>query len=113
MATLYQDSTATLTDTELVLPRYYFPLGTKKVVDLSLVQHVTEFDMTWVWGKLRIWGTTNPKYWMPLDLGRPKKSVGFIVNLGGHISPAFSPDRPEEFRSNLMSLGIAVPHRNG
>jgi hypothetical protein len=110
---IYQDSTVTLTDSELALPRYYFPLGVKKVIPLSEVVCVTEFDMTWLRGKLRIWGTTNPKYWMPLDLGRTKKSVGFIVNLGGHISPAFSPDQPEEFRNRLLSLGIAVPHRDG
>jgi hypothetical protein len=109
---MYQDSTVTLTDSVLVLSHYYFPLGRKKVIPLTAIHGVDQFDMTWLRGKLRIWGTTNPKYWMPLDLGRPKKSVGFIVNLGGHISPAFSPDRPEEFRSNLMSLGIAVPHRS-
>ncbi|MGB4324394.1 MAG: hypothetical protein WBJ33_03965 [Candidatus Nanopelagicales bacterium] len=112
MANIYQDSTVTLTDSQLTLPRYYFPLGAKKAIPLSEVVGVTEFDMTWFWGKLRIWGTTNPKYWMPLDLGRPKKSVGFIVNVGGRISPAFSPDQPEEFRNCLLSLGIAVPHRS-
>ena len=102
----------TLTDSQLTLPRYYFPIGAKKVIPLAEVVDVTEFDMTLLRGKLRIWGTTSPKYWMPLDLSRPKKSVGFIVNLGGHISPAFSPDRPEDFRSSLLSLNIAVPHRD-
>jgi len=109
--TIYQDSTSTLSESELVLPRYYFPLGSEKRIPLTAIQQVTEFQMTWFRGKLRIWGTTNPKYWMPLDVRRPKKSTGFIVHLGRHINPVFSPDRPEEFRTSLLSLGIAVPHR--
>jgi hypothetical protein len=46
-------------------------------------------------GKWRIWGTSHPGYWLPLDGRRPGKSTLIVLDIGEHVKPAFSPDDPD------------------
>ncbi len=50
-------------------------------------------------GKWRVWGTGNPRYWANLDTKRPKKKVGFVVDVGRKVSPIVTPDKADAFES--------------
>jgi hypothetical protein len=43
----------------------------------------------------RIWGTTVPGYWLPLDLERPRKQTLVVLDIGRRVRPAVSPDDPD------------------
>jgi hypothetical protein len=70
---------------------YYFPSGTK-VIPYSAIKGVQRVTLGSLRGKLRIWGTSNPKYWANLDRKRPSKSVGLILDLGKAVKPFITPD---------------------
>jgi hypothetical protein len=48
-------------------------------------------------GNWRIWGSGDFKHWANLDPGRPKKSVGFFVDVGRRVIPFLTPDDPDAF----------------
>ncbi len=86
----------------LTIRWYYFPFGTKRIryADIRAVRRV---QTTVIRGKGRLWGTANPRYWASLDPGRPRKQVGFILDLGGSIKPFVTPDDPAAFAEALAS----------
>lgn len=92
---LYDDGRAVLDGEGVTLRRYYFPFGTSKRIPYRRIHRVDVRPMGWLTGKGRGWGTSNPRYWLPLDLTRPRKYVLVVLDLGGFVKPAFSPDEPE------------------
>jgi hypothetical protein len=101
MTNAYDDGTIVCGPDELEIHSYYFPFGTKRVPYTSIrgVQRIQiEGPMS---GKWRIWGTGNPRYWANLDIRRPKKKAGFVVDLGRKVSPIVTPDDPDDFESVL------------
>jgi hypothetical protein len=109
VAAAYDDGTIVCGSDRLEIRSYYFPFGTK-TVSYSQIQGLQRIEITGVWsGKWRLWGTGNPRYWANLDRKRPKKKVGFVVDLGGRISPIVTPDEPDAFESTLRdraNLGV-------
>ena len=91
---LYDDGRLVLDEDGLILRHYYFPLGTSKRIAYRDIRHVQARPMGWLTGKGRGWGTTNPRYWLPLDTSRPEKDTLLILDLGRLVRPAFSPDDP-------------------
>lgn len=82
---------------------YYFPSGTKSVA-YAQVKGLQRIEIKGVWsGKWRIWGTGNPRYWANRDTRRPKKTAGFVVDLGRKVSPIVTPDDPDAFESVLRN----------
>ena len=80
---------------------YYAPFGTK-TFPYTRVKGLQRFDITGVMsGKWRFWGTSNPRYWANLDVHRWKKKVGFVIDLGGIVSPIVTPEDPDGFESVL------------
>ncbi len=77
----YQDRWIECTDTQVRVRGYYFPWGTKRIPYTS-IRSLDRFTLTMLRGKGRIWGSGDFKHWANLDPRRPKKSVGFAVNLG-------------------------------
>lgn len=73
---------------------YYFPWGTKHI-PYPAIRSVRQVEMAVFSGKGRIWGTTNPHYWAHLDPERPKKRVGFILDVGRFVHPFITPDDPD------------------
>jgi hypothetical protein len=96
----YNDGKIECTPTTLRIHGYYFPYGTKDVPYTS-VKGLRRFEMSTLRGKGRIWGTGNFKYWANLDVRRPQKSVGFIVDVGKKVQPFITPDNPDAFESVL------------
>jgi hypothetical protein len=108
----YDDGAIVCGPDRLEIHSYYFPLGTK-AIPYSRIQGLQRIEIKGVLtGKWRLWGTGNPRYWANLDVRRPKKSVGFVVDLGGRVNPIVTPDDPDRFESVLRdraSLGTVNP----
>jgi hypothetical protein len=108
-ANAYDDGTIVCSAERLEIHSYYFPFGTK-TVPYTQIQGLQRIEIKGVWtGKWRLWGTGNPRYWANLDRKRPKKKVGFVVDLGSKISPIVTPDEPDLFESILRdraNLGV-------
>jgi hypothetical protein len=97
----YDDGTIVCGTDGLEIHSYYFPLGTKSV-SYAQIKGIQRIEINGVWsGKWRIWGTGNPRYWANLDLKRPKKRAGFVLDLGRKVSPIVTPDKPDAFESVL------------
>jgi hypothetical protein len=59
--------------------------------------------MTALRGKGRIWGSGDLKHWANLDPQRPRKSIGFFVNVGRHVIPFLTPDDADAFEQAVAS----------
>lgn len=95
----YDDGTIVCGPDGLEIHSYYFPFGTKKV-PYKRIQGLQRIAIQGVMsGKWRLWGTGNPRYWANLDTKRSRKKAGFVVDLGGRVSPIVTPDEPDEFES--------------
>jgi hypothetical protein len=92
---VYDDGRVVLDHDGITLRHYYFPLGTSKHIPYDRIRRVWTRPLGWLTGKGRGWGTVHPGYWLPLDMSRPRKHVLVVLDLGGHIKPAFTPDDPD------------------
>ena len=99
----YDDGTIVCGPDRLEIHSYYFPFGTKSV-PYRQIKGLQRMEITGLMsGKWRLWGTGNPRYWANLDRKRPKKKVGFVVDLGHAVSPVVTPDEPDAFESVLRN----------
>ena len=96
----YKDRRIECTEPGIEIRGYYFPWGTKRIPYAS-IRSVTRFQLTALGGKGRIWGSGDLKHWANLDPGRPRKSVGFYLNLGRRVIPWVTPDDPDAFEKAL------------
>ncbi len=98
---LYEDRWITCTPKHLTIRGYYFPLGSAKTIPLDRLRHVEEVEIGTLTGQWRIWGTASPRYWAHLDLGRPHKTVAFVLDVGGFVRPWITPEDPDSLRTIL------------
>jgi hypothetical protein len=77
----------------LAIRGYYFPAGTKRI-RWSDVRGVDERPLGALTGRLRIWGSGDPRLWWHLDPRRPRKRTALVIDLGRRIRPAITPDDP-------------------
>jgi hypothetical protein len=91
---IYDDGRAVLDTKGVTLRRYYFPTGRSKYIPYRRIRGAEVRPMGWLTGKGRGWGTSSPGYWLPLDTSRHRKNELVVLDLGGHVKPAFSPDDP-------------------
>jgi len=97
----YDDGRIVCSPDGLEIHSYYFPFGTKSV-RYGQIKGLQRIEIKGVMsGKWRIWGTGNPRYWANLDTTRPKKTAGFVVDLGRKVNPIVTPDRPDAFETLL------------
>jgi hypothetical protein len=101
----YDDGSIEVSDEGLRIRHYYVPFGGKHIrySDIRAVERVPMGALT---GRARVWGTANPRYWASLDLKRPRKKTGFIVDSGGPVKSFITPDDPKRFEA---ALGAHVP----
>lgn len=103
MAETYDDGKIACRADQLEIHFYYFPFGSKRV-PYSQIRGLQRIEITGIWsGKWRLWGTGNPRYWANLDKNRPRKKVGFVLDLGRKINPIVTPDEPDAFESALRT----------
>jgi hypothetical protein len=101
----YDDGLVQLDRAAITLRRYHFPSGTSKVIALSTIRGYKTESLGLLTQRFRIWGSSDLRRWLPLDMHRPLRSTLITLDVPGHrLRPAFTPARPEEFTALLDEL---------
>ena len=103
---LYDDGRCVLDEDGLTLRHYYFTFATSKRILYRQIRDFEARPMGWLSGKGRGWGTSNPRYWLPLDMSRGNKKTLIVLDVAAYVKPAFSPDDPDQV---LQVLRAHVP----
>ena len=104
-APTYDDGLIQLDRQAITLRRYHFPSGTSKVIPLRTVRGYRAEPLGLVLNRFRIWGSSDLRRWLPLDVWRPMKSTLVTLDVPGtKPSPAFTPLRAREFTAVLDEL---------
>jgi hypothetical protein len=103
---LYDDGLVQLDSQALTLRRYHFPSGTSKVIPLASIAKFEIGPIGMFNNRFRIWGSSDLRTWLPLDVRRPLRSTLVTVYLDGNPRwrPAFTPVRPDEFAARFTAL---------
>jgi hypothetical protein len=102
----YDDGRIACTDDSLVIRRYYFPVGDKRVAydSIKLVRRTPLLT-----GKGRIWGSGDVVHWYNLDPGREGKSAALTVEISGRkVMPVITPDDVDDVTAELAAHGVTV-----
>ncbi|KUI24163.1 hypothetical protein [Mycobacterium sp. GA-2829] len=101
----YDDGLIQLDKHAITLRRYHFPSGTSKVIPLHQVRGYTAEPLGSFVHRFRMWGSSDLKRWLPLDMRRPLRSTLITLDVAeGRWRPAFTPVDPDRFRSMLDEL---------
>jgi len=101
----YDDGMVQLDGHAITLRRYHFPSGTSKVIPLRAIRGYQSEHLGMFLQRFRIWGSSDLRRWLPLDVQRPLKSTLVTLDVPGlKLRPAFTPARPEEFLAVLDEL---------
>ena len=101
----YDDGLVQLDREAITLRRYHFPSGTSKVIPLRDIRSYRSESLGLFLNRFRIWGSSDLRRWLPLDVWRPVKSTLVTLKVTGtHPDPAFTPQRPAEFIALLDEL---------
>jgi hypothetical protein len=101
----YDDGLVQLDRHAITLRRYHFPSGTSKVIPLRAIRGYEATALGLLQQRFRIWGTSDFRRWLPLDVGRPRKATLVTLDVPGlRLRPAFTPERPEEFLKTFDEL---------
>ncbi len=96
----YRDCWIRCDDRGLAVRCYYFPWGTKRI-RYDRIRSVRRVGIGTLSGRLRIWGTSNPRYWAHLDPGRPAKREAVVLDTGRFVHPFLTPDDPDALLAEL------------
>ena len=101
----YDDGLVQLDQAAITLRRYHFPSGTSNVIALDTIRGYRTEGLGLFVQRFRIWGSSDMRRWLPLDVHRPLKSRLITLDVPGTWpSPAFTPARPDEFTALLELL---------
>jgi hypothetical protein len=101
----YDDGLVQLDREAITLRRYHFPSGTSKVIALDRIRGYKAEPLGLVLHRFRIWGSSDLRRWLPLDMRRPLRSTLITLDVPGtRPSPAFTPADPDEFTALLDHL---------
>ncbi|KUI23027.1 hypothetical protein AU193_10295 [Mycobacterium sp. GA-1285] len=100
----YDDGMIQLDREAVTLRRYHFPSGTSKVIPLRSIRGYTASPLDWV-HRFRLWGSSDLRRWLPLDMRRPLKDTLVTLDVDGNRwQPAFTPEHPEQLIEALDEL---------
>jgi len=101
----YDDGLIQLDQEAITLRRYHFPSGTSKIIPLRSIRGYKAESLGMFTQRFRIWGSSDLRRWLPLDIWRPIKSTLITLDVAGaRPKPAFTPQRPKEFLAKLDEL---------
>jgi hypothetical protein len=101
----YDDGLIQLDSAAITLRRYHFPSGTAKIIALSRIRGYKAESLGLLTGRFSLWGSSDLRSWLPLDMHRPLRSKLIILDVPGHrLRPAFTPAHPDEFTALLDRL---------
>jgi hypothetical protein len=103
----YDDGLIACSDDELVIRRYGGLLRTKRIA-YDRLRGVTTIRLGKMRGKWRIWGSGDFRHWYNLDVHRPGKEVGLVLDLGARLQPVITPDDPDRVLAILREHGVSV-----
>jgi hypothetical protein len=105
MSDTYDDGLIQLDGAAITLRRYHFPSGTSKIIALSRIRGYKAESLGLLSGRFSLWGSSDLRCWLPLDMHRPLRSTLIILDVPGHrLDPAFTPAHPDEFTALLDKL---------
>ena len=88
----YDDGLVQLDREAITLRRYHFPSGTSKIIALQHVRGYQAEPLGLFMHRFRIWGSSDLRRWLPLDVRRPFRSTLITLDVPGtRPSPAFTP----------------------
>ena len=94
----YDDGQIQLDREALTLRRYHFPSGTSKIIPLRDIRGFRSAPLGLFVQRFRIWGSSDLRHWLPLDVRRPLKSTLVTLDVPGtYPDPACTPLHPSEF----------------
>lgn len=103
--TTYDDGLIQLDRQAITLRRYHFPSGTSKIIPIGAIRGYRRESLGIFVNRFRIWGSSDLRRWLPLDVWRPIKSTLVTLDVPGtRPNPAFTPLRPDEFVAVLDEL---------
>jgi hypothetical protein len=101
----YDDGLIQLDREAITLRRYHFPSGTSKIIALDRIRGYRAEPLGLLVHRFRIWGSSDLRRWLPLDVRRPLRSTLITLDVPGtRPRPAFTPADPEEFTALLDRL---------
>jgi hypothetical protein len=101
----YDDGLVQLDRAAITLRRYHFPSGTSKVIALDTIRGYKAESLGLFTQRFRVWGSSDLRRWLPLDVRRPFKSTLITLDIPGTWpSPAFTPASSDEFTALLDKL---------
>ncbi len=103
---MYEDAGLLLDENGITVRRYYFPSASPKRIAYDDIRGIKAQPMNWLSGKGRIWGTSDPRYWFPLDVQRGSKQALLILDVGARVKPCVTPADPDRV---LELLRARVP----
>lgn len=94
----YDDGLIQLDREALTLRRYHFPSGTSKIIPLRDIRGYRATPLGLFMQRFRLWGSSDLRRWLPLDIRRPLKSTLVTLDVpGARPDPACTPVRPGQF----------------
>jgi hypothetical protein len=109
---MYKDRWIECTDSDVRVRAYYFPWGTKRI-RYSKIRSVQRVAMTTFRGQLRLWGTSNPRYWASLDPHRGSKKEALVLDLGRFVHPFITPDDVDAVEAEIRRHAELGPSSGG
>jgi hypothetical protein len=101
----YDDGLVQLDRRAITLRRYHFPSGTSKIIPLDRIRGYKAQPLGLFNHRFRIWGSSDLRRWLPLDIRRPLRSTLITLDVPGtRLKPAFTPADPDEFTELLDRL---------
>jgi len=98
----YDDGLIQLDRHAITLRRYHFPSGTSKIIPVKSIRGYKSEPLGMLTQRFRIWGSSDLRRWLPLDVWRPIKSTLVTLDVPGmRPKPACTPLRPTEFLAML------------
>lgn len=91
MAALYQDNSIKITDDEIIIDKYYFPLMQPKIIRWKEIIGFKAKALTPSNGRYRLWGMGFHGYWFNWDW-RINKQFMIVINTGQFTQTAITPD---------------------
>jgi hypothetical protein len=92
---LYRDDGVRLNEQEIVIARYFWPFGRKRI-PYAAIERVTRRPLKPWHGQFRVHGIDLWGRWYPHDRARGDKDIAIDLHVGGAIRPVLTPDEPEE-----------------
>lgn len=101
----YDDGQVQLDRFALTLRRYHFPSGTAKVIPVQTIRDYTAEPLGLWMQRFRIWGSSDLRRWLPLDVNRPLRSTLVTLDVPGTWPrPACTPADPKRFLAMLDEI---------